>query len=124
MIPAQRETGSVLVEALVAVAIVATMSGLWFETLSSGALRQRTSADRRTALLVARSQLATVGVFNALAPGESQGSDAGFSWQIAIEPDADTGPGVDLVTIVVARPGGAPLARLQTLRLGSSDAAR
>lgn len=115
------EAGSVLIEALIAVLIVAVMSGLWFETVSGTARQQYGMADRRTALLVAQSQLATVGVLSPLAPGETTGSDAGLEYRIAIagEPGGGgSGSTLARVTVTVGRPGGPPLATLQTLRVG------
>ncbi len=122
MMPADRErageTGSILIEALVAVAIVAAMAGLWFNTLAQGAAAERATADRRTALLVARSQLATVGVYTAAAPGVTSGRDAGMAWRIDITPFPEAGQGMEQVVVSVGRPGAAALATLRTLRFG------
>ncbi len=118
MIAADRETGAVLVETLVAVLIIAAMSGLWFETLAQGARQQRGLADRRIAMLVAQSQLATVGVLRAVAPGQTSGDDAGMAWRIEIRTYPEAGTGIDKVTVAVGQPGGANLAVLQSLRLG------
>lgn len=118
MTPSAQESGSVLVEALVAVLIVAGMAGLWFDTLGQGARQQHSLADRRTAMLVAQSQMATVGVITMIAPGETRGSDAGMDWRANVEPFADGGEGLDKVTVSVGRPGDGDLATLQTLRLG------
>lgn len=112
------ETGSVLVEALVAVLIIAAMSGLWFETLARGARAGRSADDRRLAMLVAQSQLATVGVVSAIAPGTTSGSDAGLDWRIAVSRAGDAGAGVQRVGVDVTGPQGDVLARLQTLRIG------
>ncbi len=112
------ESGSVLVEALVAVLIVAAMAGLWFETLGQGARQQRNLADRRTAMLVAQSQMATVGVITAIVPGETTGSDAGMDWRVTVQRFPDGGEGIDKVTVSAGRPGAGDLATLQSLRLG------
>lgn len=112
------ETGAVLVETLIAILIVAAMAGLWFQTVAGNARAQQGLADRRQAMLVARSQLATVGVLSAIAPGETIGSDAGFQWRIAIESSPEAPAGAKQVTVTVARPGGTPLASLTSLRLG------
>ena len=114
----QGETGSVLIEALVAVLIVAAMAGLWFETVSSGAGRQRNADDRRTAMLVAQSQLATVGVLRPVVPGETSGSDGSMAWRIAVDPHAEAGPAVYRVRVTVGSASGRTLARLETLRFG------
>lgn len=112
------ETGAVLVEALIAILIVAAMAGLWFETVAGNARQQQALADRRLAMLVARSQLATVGVLSAIAPGETTGSDAGFDWKITIEGGGEAPRGARLVTVTVTRPDRGQLASLTSLRLG------
>lgn len=117
-LPASRppgETGTVLVEALVAVLIIAGMAGVWFQSVSDNARRQIGLAERRTAMLVAQSQLSTVGVIGAIAPGVRTGSDAGMNYSIAIAPAAG---GLSRVTVTVARPGAPPLAVLETLKAG------
>jgi hypothetical protein len=116
--PRTGETGSILIEALVAVLIVAAVTGLWFETVARVAGQHERAADRRTAMLVAQSQLATVGVLNVVVPGETRGRNADFDWRIAIEPNPDAGPGVDTVEVSVSRDGKGRLATLRTLRLG------
>jgi type II secretory pathway pseudopilin PulG len=115
--PAARETGSVLVEALVAVLIVAAMAGLWFDTLAQGVRQQRTLADRRTAMLVAQSQLAAASVRNPSGQ-ESSGVNAGMEWRTSIEPFPAAGEGIERVTVTVGRAGGTALASLQSLQFG------
>ncbi len=107
-----------VIEALVAVLIVAVMAGLWFETSGSAARRAVAINDRRTAMLVAQSQLATVGVTVPARFGSVDGRDGAYLWQIGQQPYDDAGPGVSLVTVTVAAPGRGRLATLQTLRFG------
>ncbi|MBC7520712.1 MAG: type II secretion system protein [Sandarakinorhabdus sp.] len=118
MTPAQRERGSVLVEALVAVLIVAAMAGLWFDTLAQGVRQQGTLADRRIAMLVAQSRLAVAGVAHAGGGQDSSGSNAGMDWRIRVEPYPDAGDGIEMITVSVGKPGGTVLANLQSLRIG------
>jgi type II secretory pathway component PulJ len=113
----QRETGTVLVETLVAVLIVSAMAGLWFETLGQGARQQRALADRRLAMLIAQSQMATVGVLRSVGAGATTGSDAGMDWRTEIRPYPEAGTGIDKVSVAVGRPGAAALVVLQSLRL-------
>jgi type II secretory pathway pseudopilin PulG len=118
MTPAPREEGSVLVEALVAVLIVAAMAGLWFDTLAQGVRQQAALGDRRIAILVAQSQLAAAGVLNPSGRQGSSGRDAGMAWRIGVEPYPDAGDGIEMVTVTVGKPGGAALATLQSLQFG------
>lgn len=114
------ETGAVVVEALVAVLIIAAMAGLWFDTIVQGARQQHGLADRRLAMLVVESQAATVGIIGAT--GERRGSDAGMDWQIDVEPFAQAGAGIEKLRVSAGRPGGPPLASVESLRFGGSDA--
>ncbi|MFZ4689188.1 MAG: hypothetical protein ACOYLS_08110 [Polymorphobacter sp.] len=116
--PAAAETGAVFVETLVAVLIVAAMAGLWFDTLAQGARQQRALSDRRIAMLVVQSRMATVGVLTADGSGDDRGSDAGMDWRISREPFPQAGQGIDRVTVSAGRSGEAALATLQSLRTG------
>jgi hypothetical protein len=118
MIAEERETGAILVETLGAVLIVAAMTGLWFEALEQAARQQRGLADRRVAMLVAQSQLATVGVLPARDRGETTGTDAGMDWRIEVRPYPEAGTGIDKVTVTAGRSGDGDLVALQSLRLG------
>ncbi len=109
------ETGAILVEAMVAVLIIAGMAGLWFQTVSNTARSQHGLAERRLGMLVAQSQLATVGVLGAIAPGVRTGSDGNLNYTITIARAAD---GLSRVTVVVANASGATLARLETMKAG------
>ena len=116
------ETGTMIVEAMVAVLIVSLMAGLWFQTVAGTTARERGLADRRTALLVAQSQLATVGVLHAVVPGTTTGRDGRFAWRIAIDGAPDAGAGIARVTVTVDGDGegnsARRLASLETLRFG------
>lgn len=110
------EAGAVVVEALVAVLIIAAMAGLWFDTMMQGTRQQRGLADRQLAILVVQSQAATVGIIGSAR--ETRGRDAGMNWQIVIEPFAEAGEGMEKVTVSAGRPDAPPLASLESLRLG------
>jgi type II secretory pathway pseudopilin PulG len=120
--PCPAETGSILVETLVAIAIVGISLGAFFQSVSGAADRDHSLADRQLALLVAESTLASVGDAIAIAPGRSRGTDHGFDWQVDVTPVAagDSLAGrptrVDVSVTAAAAPDHV-LARLSTLRL-------
>ena len=114
------EKGSVLVEAMVAVAVVALMLAATYRAVGETALRSRAAEASRTAGLIARSRLAALGVETPMQAGRITGVDDGFVWRIDVEPTAGvSGPVGQLmrVDVVVADPRGAPRARISTLRL-------
>ena len=119
-----RDVGSALVEALVAAAIVAAVLGVTMETASSAAARRGGLEQRRTALMVARSELAAVGAEIPVMPGEMDGVEGDFSWRVRIDPAQADGTVIsragsaDLVTVSVRSARGGPdLAVLKSLRL-------
>ena len=73
-----------LVEAIVAVAIMATVSAVACRAVGDGAHRAAAVDRARLARLEARSRLDEVGADIALAPGVSAGRDAGFDWRVEI----------------------------------------
>jgi general secretion pathway protein I len=116
------ERGSVLVEALVASALVALVLALAYRAMGEGTLRARAAEEGRLATLIAQSRLASVGGEIPLADGETRGLDGAFQWRVEVRrtADADSAAG-DLYAVTVAvqdRKGGADRAALRTLRLG------
>ncbi|MGL4542573.1 MAG: type IV pilus modification PilV family protein [Polymorphobacter sp.] len=109
------EAGSVVIEALVAVLILAAMAGAWFSTLSGTVQRQRDSDTRALAMQVAASQLATVGVTAPAAAGTRNGRDGDFDWSIAVAA-AGGSDGLVQVDVRVHDSAGAQLAQLSTIR--------
>lgn len=81
-----RDDGSILIEALVATAIVAMILLATFQVSADSAARRRTLEARRYALMTARSQLAAVGFATPLAAGTTEGADDDQAWRIEIEP--------------------------------------
>ena len=117
------DSGTMLVETMIAAAIVAVMLSAMYVSLSGSAERQRMVAERRQALMVARSELALVGAEVPATPGRTTGLSGGYAWQIDIAPyggdlnSSEAGP-LGVVTVTVARNGqGRPLATLRTLRV-------
>jgi len=119
--PRGNEEGFGLVEAVIALAIVAAMLGITFQTIAHA---QRSAADveaRRLAMLEARSVLAQVGVTIPLAAGSAQGAADGWAWHVDISPDAGDAPHQDVpisrVAVTIQDGASRTLAHLETLRL-------
>lgn len=79
-----RRAGSVLVEALVATAIVAVIMVGALRVVGDSLARHRTVETRRMALMIARSQLAGVGFVAPLAEGTRTGEENDYVWRIDI----------------------------------------
>ena len=120
----RNDHGSVFVEALVATAIVAAVLGLMFNAIEAAGARRHAIEIRRTALMIARSELAAVGTEIPVNPGEIEGVEGDFTWRVRIEPGRGAGLGQSLagtpalVTVSVrTSSGGADLVALKSLRL-------
>jgi hypothetical protein len=114
------DRGSALMEALVSAAIVAGVLAAAFQVAAEASRRREAIEERRTALLIAQSQLATVGAAIPSLPGDTSGADGGYSWRLHAEPSRAEGQAAPLlqVTVAVRRTGGtADLAVLRTLRV-------
>jgi len=111
------ERGTVVVEALVALLIVAFAVGMLFETIGGGARRTAALAGRERAMLVAQSQLAQAATTPV--PGTTTGLDGDLAWSVAVTNVDGLAPEplAQLTVRVAPAAGGAPLATLSTLRL-------
>jgi prepilin-type N-terminal cleavage/methylation domain-containing protein len=114
--------GFSLVETMVALAIIAVMSGLLFETVGTSALFGQGLARRREAILLARSLLDQA----AIPPESGQRGDTGewrgLTWHVVrrgLQAGARaSGPPIELVRIdIEERATGRRLVGVQTLRL-------
>lgn len=121
----RRAAGFTLLEVLVALTIFALTFGVLAQIFQTG-LRQSTAATATsTATLLARSQLARVGVELPLAAGESAGETAeGLRWQTLVQLAEPPIEGQNLVPYLVEvtvawGPGPADQVTLTTLRLGA-----
>lgn len=115
------DAGSVLVEALVATAIVAmVLVGVW-RVVADSAARHHGVEARRYALLIARSQLAAVGSATPLAAGSAEGREGENPWQVQMTPCGPGGSSAGVlycVAVSVYGPdGGPPLVTLNSRRL-------
>jgi len=110
----------VLAETLVALAVIATMTALFYDSIIVDARATQMAAARRGAALVARSALDAVSAPGAVALEGRQGD---FVWRAQVSAFAqgarNSGPPLELVVVSVTQaPSDRPLVRLQTLRLG------
>ena len=121
-----RDSGAVFVEAIVASAIVAMILAATFRVIADSAARDRMAEARRSALLVAQSELAAVGADIPLAEGRTAGLAGDLLWRVDIAPagqlgDDNTAGALWRVAVSVRpRAGGVPLIVLRSLRLGAN----
>jgi type II secretory pathway pseudopilin PulG len=125
------ETGSVLIEAMVSAAIIAMTLIAMYTSIITSAAHNRMAEARRTAMMIAQSELAAVGTLIPTAPGTTEGTAGDFYWRVDISPYQQPGQGPQptlgqvpnptgtlcLVTVTVADQRRAPLAVLTTLTL-------
>ena len=114
------EEGSVLVEAMVAGAIMAMTLALAYRASGDGARRTQAADLSRLAVLEAQSRLAEVGADIALAPGESSGIDGDLAWRVEVSPAASAQGTAGRLMAVAASAGprdGRPRVTLHSLRL-------
>jgi hypothetical protein len=119
---ARGEVGQALVDAMIGSAIVAMTLATMFGAIRDSAARNRMAEQRRTAMLIAQSELASVGPVIPAAPGVTEGTEGDFYWRVDIEPyDAGIPPSivgqVCKVVVIVADARRAPLATLTSLTL-------
>jgi type II secretory pathway pseudopilin PulG len=123
------EAGSLLVEAIIAAGIVAMMMAALYTSIAGSAARQQMVSDRRLALLVARSAIATVGEETPATVSTTTGVNGDYGWRIDIAPyggdltPSAAGP-LGVITVQVFKGGqGRSLATLRTLRVMPSGPA-
>ena len=116
------DAGSVLVEAMVAVAVIAMMLAVTYRAVGDSVLRSRAAETSRTAAMIAQSRLAAVGAEIPLAPGATTGVDGDFTWRVDIEPAPEDPSTMGHLLSVTARVRDGKRATdravLRTLRLG------
>jgi len=119
---AQNDLGSALIEALIGAAVVTLTLGAMFQSIIDSASHNRMAEEKRIASLIAQSELASVGSVVPIEPGVSTGIEAGYRWQIQIEPFSQAFPVSTAgqlwnVTVSVRNARGKPLASLHTLAI-------
>ena len=88
------DQGSVLVDTLVAIAIMSLTLVLAAHAVGDGARRTRAAEASGLETLEARSRMAEVGADIPLQPGRDSGEDGALDWQVEIAPAP--GPGVQI----------------------------
>jgi len=121
----RREGGSAFVEAIIAAAIVALALGTTWRVVADSAARDRAAETRRTALLVAQSELADIGEDIPLVPGDASGQSGDLAWRVEIAPYAESedkssaGTLLEVAVSVSPLAGGPRLVTLHSLRLAA-----
>jgi len=111
------ERGFLLLDAMIALAILALVGAMFAQALQGSALAQRRLVLVREATLVARSQLALA---QEGAATLAAGSNARLNWRVRNEPVAGSpdGPGLLAITVTVADAvTGRQLVVLRSLKL-------
>ncbi len=114
-----RARGYILVESLVALAVLTLVLGAVLVTVGQSAARNRAALETRRALIVARSELAAVGNDIPAQPGTRTGKSDAMAWRVVIDPAAAPGPLGQLarITVAVGPDAAHPRVTLTELRL-------
>lgn len=114
------EAGFMLIEALVAFAIVALVLASIYHAIAEAYRGEARAQVREQALAQARAHLETIGVEQQLAPGETSGTYAsGVAWRLAVAP-VNTLAYKGRAFRIVLEPldeNGQPMLRLETFKL-------
>jgi type II secretory pathway component PulJ len=111
------DAGFALLDALIAFAIFAVMTGMFVQVVHSSAITRRHAAETRAALLVAQSRLAAVAETDA---PESSGREGRFHWraQVSRYPGVENSRGLEQVTVsVTGSATGRTVTTLKSLRI-------
>ncbi len=111
------ETGFALIDAMVALAILGVVLGLFFEVIQTTLTARRHAASSLRAVLIAQSQLALAETNRSLA---ASGQDGALRWRTSVEPYAGqaNSRGLEQVTVTVIHgASGRAQVALSTLRL-------
>ncbi len=114
------ERGSVLIDALVAIGVIAITLAFAAQAVGDGALRTRAGEQVRMAALEARSRLAEVGADLPLAEGRSGGVDGDLVWTVDITRETqatiDGGAPLLAVKVTVGDPTRPDIVSISSLR--------
>jgi general secretion pathway protein I len=96
--------GFVLIDALVSLIITSLVIAMLFEAVSKNLDATERTADRYRAALLARSKLASLGISDTLAEGQSEGRfDAVFSWVLTVSKDEALGADHEKAPVMLYR---------------------
>jgi len=114
------EAGSILIDALVAIGVIAITLAFAAEAVGDGALRTRAGEEVRMAELEARSRLAEVGGDLPLVEGRAQGVDGDLIWTVDIMPESsptlDGGAALMAVKVTVGDRARPNIVSIRSLR--------
>jgi len=117
---ADGEAGSVFIETLAALLLLALVLGGLFQVLTESAMRRQQAETRLYALMVARSALAQAGSDKPLTEGSTEGQDGDDVWLVETRRCGASNEVGALYCVTVSvrdAAGGPPLATLETRRL-------
>lgn len=117
--PRLTDSGSVLIETVIAAGIMAMILGVGFSAIASSLHRSRTLEDQQRAILVAQSQMALIDHVVSGNYGQRNGNDTGLAWQVTVEPyvsETASASELSLVQVTVDVFKGDPPKRLTQLR--------
>lgn len=119
--PPHDDAGFLMVEALIALAIVALMAGVVFETVWQMGQTAARGGQQREAILLARSVMAAASVDTPAPPIAPSGRDGAMTWTIASNAygEGDIGRSLRELHVEVRDvAAGTVLARLDSLKVG------
>jgi len=127
----RRESGSVLIEAMVGAAIISMTLLAMYESIVTATAHNRMAENRRTAMMIAQSEMAAVGTIIPSSPGTTEGTEGDFYWRVDIAPFGQSAQpqlgqvpsqvgALCSVTVTVTDRRRAPLASLTSLTLSRS----
>lgn len=116
------QAGFTLIEALIALAIIAAITGALVETVTADAHARYAVEQRRSALLIAQSAMDRARGGEAVDDGHSAGPGPELAWHIDRAPyEQDTVPfaetHLEQLIVTVTDSGGHPLVRLASVRI-------
>ena len=111
--------GFALIEAVVALGLVAAILGITFQVIGMARGAMAAAEERRVAMLEAQSVVAQIGATIPLVAGTSAGQSEGLRWRVETSPVASREIQAPLVhaVVTVTDDRARVLARLETLRL-------